>query len=109
MTERQLLPLLAADAGCTLPTGELGVRLGEWRAALAGNTGVSRVRADRLVVELGPVTDLPSLARLCELEVGCCSFFMFSLEVSAGVRRLVVTTPVDRANVLDEFGSLLAG
>ena len=106
MTERPLLPLIAAEAGCTLPEGEPDPRLIAWRTALAGSHKTS-AGPDRLVLELPSGTDLPALARLCELEVGCCSFFAFSLEITEGTRRLVVRAPRDKHQVLNAFAALL--
>lgn len=107
MPEPQLLPLLASDAGCSLPSGELDARMDAWRVALADSEVLTAGRG-RVVFELGTTTDLPALAHLCELEVGCCTFFTFAVEVAAGSRRLVVSTPPDQGDVLDRFTALLS-
>lgn len=107
MTERQLLPLI--EDSCGLSPQAMLVRLEEWRTALAGVTAVDRSSqaAGRVVLDLGPAVDVGEVARLCSLEVGCCSFFAFALAISAGTRSLIVTVPSGSAPALDELLQVL--
>lgn len=109
MIERKPLPLIAEE--CALPPTEMDIRLEQWRAALRGVIAVDLTSqaAGRLVLDLGPSVDLGEVARLCGLEVGCCSFFAFALTVSADGRFLTITVPSDALPALDELLQLLPG
>lgn len=84
-------------------------RLQQWRTALAGVTAVDRTSqsAGRVVLDLGPSVDLGEVARLCGLEVACCSFFAFSLTVYGEGRSLIITVPSGSAPALDELLQVL--
>lgn len=107
MTERPLLPVI--EQSCNLSPEALPLRLEQWRAALTGVAAVDRTSqaAGRIVLDLGPSVDLGEVARLCALEVGCCSFFAFSLTVAAGERALIITVPVGAASALAELLQVL--
>jgi hypothetical protein len=106
MTERPLLPVI--EQSCDLSPEALPLRLEEWRAALSGVVAVDRTSkvAGRVVLDLG-TSDVGEIARLCALEVGCCSFFAFSLTVSAEGRALIITVPAGSAPALDELLQVL--
>jgi hypothetical protein len=108
MTDRTLLPLI--EDSCALSPDAMEERLAQWRRALAGVTAIDRTSqaAGRLVLDLGPTVDLGELASLCALEVACCSFFAFSLTVSAEGRTLLVTVPPGAVSALDELVHLTA-
>ena len=107
VTEPRLLPLI--EDGCALSAPAMKARLQEWRDALEGVVAVDRSSqpAGRVVLDLGPEVDLGQVARLCALEVACCSFFAFSLTVTAEQRALIVTVPPGAQPALDELLGLL--
>lgn len=107
MTDRPLLPLI--EDSCVLSSEALAVRLEDWAAALAGVTAADRtsLAAGRVVLSLGPAVDLAVLARLCALEVECCSFFAFSLTVTAEARSLIITVPTGSESALHEVLQVL--
>jgi len=106
MTARELLPLIQPPDSCTLDSAALSTRVEEWRAALAGATGVE-IAKSQAVIALGPTADAAALARLCELETACCSFFTFDLRFSAADRTLTVAVPATKQDELLAFQSLM--
>ncbi|GAA4442756.1 hypothetical protein GCM10023148_49890 [Actinokineospora soli] len=95
-------PGWAPDA-CTLPTAEQPLRVAEFDALFATSVrAVERSGPARLRLALDPAPDVAArCAELVARETRCCSFFTFTLTMTAGEVRLDVTVPDARTDVLD--------
>ena len=68
---------------CTLPTAERPLRTAEFDELFAGARGVSRRDDTTLVLELEPTPEVAARAAdLAMREIGCCSFFTFTLRLA---------------------------
>ena len=92
---------------CTLPASDRPQRAADFDALFAGAVlGIERAGPTRLRLDLQPGPQ--SAARAAELaaaETGCCSFFTFTIIVTAGRLILDITVPAPHTGTLD----LLAG
>lgn len=90
---------------CTLPEGDWSERLHDWESTLEV-VEERRETADGIALRFPRDPDtLASLARVATLEVGCCSFFTFTLTLDARAAWLAVGAPADaRALVIELFG-----
>jgi hypothetical protein len=92
-------------AACTLPTAERPTRLAEFDELFARVRGVTRAEPTRLSLDLEPRADVAALcADLMVREIGCCSFFTFTLVATGALEpavRLEVTVPAGHTEVLD--------
>ena len=88
---------------CTLPAARLPERLAEFSQLFADFViAADRVRPDWLRLELTPAT--AAAARAAELAVAesaCCSFFSFTLRITAGRLVLDVEVPDSQVTALD--------
>lgn len=102
MTERARIPI-----ACSLDAGQVGDRLGWWRAVMAHAIG------EPVTVEGGVRVRLPSaleveVRRLVAAESECCAFFDFDVASADGTGDVVLTVgaPPEARPLID---SLLAG
>jgi DNA-binding transcriptional MerR regulator len=76
--------------GCSLGIDDQAGRIAEWRGILEEGEVVERnERSLRVIFAVSPET-ASRLGRLCAAEVGCCSFFAFTVEINADGLQLVV-------------------
>lgn len=97
------VPLAASDGevpiACSLDAAEIGPRIAEWQAALAGVVRrETREGGVRLVFD--DVDRLAEVARLAAAEHRCCPFFSFAVTVDARGLGLEVQAPADGQDVL---------
>lgn len=94
-------------AACTLPTAERPLRVAEFDELF--RTAVRSVeRTDPVRLRLALAPDAATAARVADLavrETGCCSFFMFTLEMSRGQVVLEVAVPSEQVGVLDALAT----
>jgi len=90
---------------CTLEAGAARAQLDECRDLLAGAiAGRNRVATGRLELVLSSGFDqVDALVRLAQREATCCTFFTFSLAVTATGLTLVIEAPDGAEAVLDAF------
>ncbi|MGW4961691.1 hypothetical protein ACWEPL_31115 [Nonomuraea sp. NPDC004186] len=90
-------------SACTLPTAERPLRVAEFDALFAEAVqALSRPEHTRLRLELVFTPDNAAhAAELTARENSCCSFFTFTLAISAGSLALEVAVPPEQAEVLD--------
>jgi hypothetical protein len=90
---------------CTLEAGAARAQLAEWRGLLAGAVARrNRVATGRLELVLSSGFDqVDALVRLAQRETTCCTFFSFSLAVTAVGLTLVIEVPHGAESVLDAF------
>ncbi|PJE95455.1 hypothetical protein CUT44_22855 [Streptomyces carminius] len=95
---------------CTLPTGELPLRVAEWEALFSERlASLSRPEPLHLRLDLAGGEGAADRVRdLAERESGCCSFFTFTTTGGRDLIRLDVS--VDRAHeaVLDALAARAA-
>jgi hypothetical protein len=92
---------------CTLPASERPQRAAEFDALFAAAVrGIVRAGPGRLRLDLQPGPETAArAAELAAAETGCCSFFTFTITVTAGRLLMDITVPAAQAGTLD----LLAG
>ena len=100
MTETSTTSLIPDS--CTLPTAERPNRTAEFDDLYRGSVqGIRRIHATSLELDLVPEPVVASqAAELAARENACCSFFTFTLAISAGAIVLRVETPETHADVL---------
>src|SRR5271165_872289 len=88
---------------CTLPAARLPDRQAEFTRLFADFVqAVHRVRPDSLQLELAPTAAAATrTAELAVAESACCSFFSFTLRVTAGQLMLDVEVPENQVAALD--------
>lgn len=80
------------DIACALAQDEQSQRVEQWRNVLAG-AAIERT-SDGLRIRFPKGAAMAErVARLCESEAGCCSFFEFTMEISVGEVALIVRLP----------------
>jgi hypothetical protein len=90
---------------CTLDFDSARAQLREWRDVLANVVE----RCDRVeptkarLVLVDEVKDVSTLANLAQLETRCCTFFHFTIDVTATNFALVVEVPTDASPLLAGF------
>jgi hypothetical protein len=102
-------PALAwAPDACTLPTTERPLRGAEFRAAFADLvTRAERPEPTRLRLDLARGPEAAArVAGLATREADCCSFFTFTLAVTASALTLDITVPPAHVPVLDALAAL---
>jgi len=98
----------AAPIACSLDSGALGERAGEWRALVASS--VTAVEAEDTAVRLVLLDSEPALiaaVALAQREKECCPFFEVSLALEADRRTLVLAVPDGAEEVLAAFVAVL--
>ncbi|SDZ32032.1 hypothetical protein SAMN05421504_112175 [Amycolatopsis xylanica] len=64
--------------------------------------GIARKGSTRLRIELEPAPQVAEKAAgLAMREIGCCSFFTFTLTAATGELQLDITVPATQAPILD--------
>lgn len=96
---------------CTLPTAERPLRVAEFDEVFTRSVrGTERAGQSRLRLDLDPAPGVAGrIAELAVAEVGCCSFFTFTLTVADGSLMLEVTVPPASTGVLDALAARVAG
>lgn len=85
---------------CTLPTGEVLDRMGDWQAALAHVTARERTTDGGLRLVLDPAAPLAEIAELAAAEQRCCAFFSFAVTIDHRGIALEVRAPDAAADVV---------
>ena len=98
----------ATPPSCSLDDAALTERLTAWDRLAAGAL-VERDRSGNRVVLTFDGSAGPDLARLVELERGCCGFLDFRLEPAGARVALVIDGPDGSDATLDAFASLRPG
>jgi hypothetical protein len=89
------LPVAQPPTACTLPAGQVGARLADWRRLAAAAT-VSAPTPEGWRLRLPADGDLAGrVAALAVAEQCCCPFFGFRLEVSVDGLELHVSVPAE--------------
>jgi hypothetical protein len=93
---------------CSLETGSLEERAGEWRAFVASSVASVEPRAAsvRLVLTESE-SALVAAAALGQREKRCCAFFDVFIELGGDTRTLVLTVPDGAEEALATFVALL--
>jgi hypothetical protein len=91
-------------SACTLPTAEQPLRVAEFDALFATATSAERVAPGELRFALPPGM-AGTAATLAARETECCSFFTFTLTVSAGELTLGVSVADPHVEVLDALAA----
>lgn len=93
--------ILAKDVACTLRGSEVPERAAAWKALLARAT--TRVHANGVVTFRFPAMPgmAAAVAELAEAEIGCCSFFGFTIRIEGGEVTLEARAPDDAAPLLE--------
>ena len=91
-------------SACTLPTAEQPLREAEFDALFAQATRVERVAPGELLFALPPDV-AGTAATLAARETECCSFFTFTLTVTAGELTLGVSVGEPHVAVLDALAA----
>lgn len=87
---------------CTLPTVEQPLRRAEFDELFAGARKVTRRDETTAVLELEPTPEVAArAAELAMREVGCCSFFTFTLQVATDTVGLAIGVVPAQTLVLD--------
>jgi hypothetical protein len=87
---------------CTLPTAERPLRTAEFDELFAKAREVSRRDDTTLVLELEPTPEVAARAAdLAMREIGCCSFFTFTLELATETVSLTIGVVPGQTAVLD--------
>ncbi len=88
---------------CTLPTAERPQRAAEFGGLFADAVrGIERVEPTRLRLDLQPGPQVAGrAAELLAAETGCCSFFTFTITITAGRLVLDITVPEPHTGLLD--------
>lgn len=96
-----------APESCTLPAAQRPVRSADFDEFFAGAVlGVERTSPTGLRLELEPGPRAAArAAELAAAEVGCCSFFTFTLTVTGPGLTLDITAPASHAAVLDALAA----
>jgi DNA-binding transcriptional MerR regulator len=106
---RTLVPLTRADdattdgepIACSLGAADVPDRVADWQALLALATGRESLPDGGVSLTFAGDADLATrVARLAAAEQQCCSFFTFTLHLTAGETRLDVEAPADAADVV---------
>lgn len=84
---------------CSLPGGEIGHRVEEWRAVLDHVTERLPIAGGVRLV-LGPSASVVDVARLAAAEQSCCPFFAFTLTIDGRGTTLTVTAPTEGQDLL---------
>ncbi|MEP7055050.1 MAG: hypothetical protein ABI912_07350, partial [Actinomycetota bacterium] len=93
---------------CTLTPDVAGDRMNEWRSLVAQATG-SEPTDDGIALMFGhDVVRTAEIAQLAAAEFECCSFFRFTVGISASGVRLEVGAPPDARHLITEVFSPLA-
>jgi hypothetical protein len=87
-------------SSCTLPTVDRPLRVAEFDALFAAASRVERAAPGELRVAL-PLEMAGTAATLAAREIGCCSFFTFTLTLSTGELSLGVLVGDPHTAVLD--------
>lgn len=87
-------------SSCTLPTPERPLRVAEFDALFAAASRVERAAPGELRAAL-PLELAGTAASLAAREIGCCSFFTFTLTLSAGELTLGISVGERHVEVLD--------
>jgi hypothetical protein len=87
-------------SSCTLPTAEQPLRVAEFDALFAAASRVTRVADGELRFAL-PQELAGTAATLAARETGCCSFFTFTLTLSAGELTVGISVGEPHVAVLD--------
>ncbi len=87
MAERRELPLIA----CSLPAGEQGARLQQWRALVSRAVAVTWTDAGAMLTF--EERDVVAARHLAALESRCCTFFTFDFETDVSQLRMSVGAP----------------
>ncbi len=90
---------------CTLDAGAARAQVAEWRLLMARALEHSdRVSPTRNELVLKPsFEDLGALANLMQREARCCTFFRFTLEMTATRCLLSVEVPEEASSLLTTF------
>ena len=92
---------------CTLPAGEMRVRLEDWQTVLAHVAHRERTADGGLRLSFDTELPLDELARLAAAEQGCCAFFAFTITVDQRGIALEVRAPDDAAHIVTAvFGAV---
>lgn len=91
-------------AACTLPTAEQPLRVAEFDALFATATNTERVAPGELRFALPPDV-AGTAATLAARETECCSFFTFTLTLTAGELTLGVSVGEPHVEVLDALAA----
>lgn len=87
-------------SSCTLPTVDRPLRVAEFDALFAAASRVERAAPGELLVAL-PLEMAGTAASLAAREIGCCSFFTFTLTLSTGELTLGISVGEQQVEVLD--------
>ncbi|MFD4316348.1 hypothetical protein OG365_31620 [Streptomyces sp. NBC_00853] len=95
---------------CTLPTEAQPLRVAEWDGLFAERlTAVSRSGPLRLRLDLAGGPDVEERMRdLADREVGCCSFFTFTVTPGEALVGLDIAVDHEHAAVLDALAERTA-
>jgi DNA-binding transcriptional MerR regulator len=85
---------------CTLPAGEMPVRMQDWQAVLACVTEREPMPDGGLRLSLDGGVPLDELARLAVAEQGCCAFFAFAITIDHRGIALEVRAPDHAADIV---------
>lgn len=91
-------------SACTLPTADRPLRVAEFDALFATATSAERVAPGELRFALPPEV-AGTAAALAARETGCCSFFTFTLTLTAGELTLGVSVGEQHVEVLDALAA----
>ena len=102
---------MSNDSGpiaCSLESGDLTDRIGQWQALVAGSVSTLEVHATTVRMLLDGSDDaLLRAAALGQLEKACCPFFDVSIDLTADACVLALRVPEGAEEVLRSFVAML--